>query len=57
MLNQTSVVQGALDNPIREEYIDDDDVIAFCINRMNKMRWNLFKISSCAINHLNRLFI
>lgn len=24
-----------------EEYIDDDDVIAFCINRMNKMRWNL----------------
>ena len=40
-----------------EEYIDDDDVIASCINRMNKMRWNLFRISSCAINRLKRLLI
>ena len=31
-----------------EEYINADDVIAFCIYLMNKMRGNLIEIRSCA---------
>ena len=31
------------------EYINADDVIAFCLYLMNKMRRNLIKIRSCAI--------
>ena len=31
------------------EYIYVDDVIAFCLYLMNKMRRNLIKIKSCAI--------
>ena len=30
------------------EYINADDLIAFCLNLMNKMRRNLVKISSCS---------
>ena len=31
------------------EYIKADDVIAFCLYLMNKMRSNLIKLKSCAI--------
>ena len=31
------------------EHINADDVIAFCLYLMNKMRWNLIKIRLCAI--------
>ena len=39
------------------EYINIDDVIAFCLYLMNKMRRNLIKIRSCAIfNWFNRFY-
>ena len=31
------------------EHINADDVIAFCLYLMNKMRWNLIKIRLCGI--------